>query len=97
MSDDDSADTKRVKAEPPEGADDYTDHADSLALMVQEVNRSLAGNPITMEQLQRLQDAVDGVSELKDLQAQELTHVLAAVGSLETVQKIFVRRYLRSV
>ena len=102
MSDDDSADkvlgnTKRIKAEAAEHARGHTDHADSLALMVQEVNRRLAEKPITMEQLQKLQDAIDGVSELRTLQPQELTHVLTSIGRLETVQKIFVRQYLNSV
>lgn len=97
ISDDDSAVTKRAKAEPLEHAHDHTDHADSLELMVQEVNRRLAGNPITMEQLQKLQNAVECVSELKVLQFQELTHVLTSVGSLGPYQKIFVRQYLESV
>lgn len=102
MSDDDSAEkvlgnNKRIKAEAAEDAPGRTDSAGSLALMVQEVNRSLAEKPITMEQLHRLQDAIDGVSELKALQPQELTHVLTSIGNLEVVQKIFVRKYLNTV
>ena len=104
ISDNDTADTvagntKRTKAEPSEHARSHTDHADSLALMVQEVNERLTGKQITMEQLQRLQAAVDGVMELKALQSQpqELTHVLTSIGSLEVVQKIFVREYLNNL
>lgn len=102
MSDDDnadkvSADTKRIKAELQEHVHGHTDHADSLAFMVQELNnRDLQDKPISMKQLQNLQNAIDGVTELKALQPQELTHVLKSVGKLEPVQKIFVRQFLNA-
>ena len=101
MSDDDSAggvssNAKRIKAELQEHVHGHTDHADSLAFMVQELNnRDLQDKPISMKQLQNLQDAIDGVTELKALQPQELTHVLTSVGKLEPVQKIFVRQFLK--
>lgn len=100
MSDDNSADrvsggAKRVKAELQEHVHGRTDHADSLAFMVQELNnRDLKQKPISMKQLQNLQAAVDGVTELKALQPQELTHVLTSVGKMKPVQKIFVRQFL---
>ena len=100
MSDDDIADiitatTKRIKAEPQEGVHGHTCHADSLALMVQEVNMSLKEKPISKDQLQRLQDAVDSVGELQTLNRQELTDVLTSIGMLESIQKIHVRQYLQ--
>lgn len=100
MSDDDcaekvSGDAKRIKAELQEHVHGHIDHADSLAFMVQELNnRDLKQKPIRMEQLQNLQNAVAGVTELKALQPQELTHVLTSVGKLEPFQKIFVRQFL---
>lgn len=102
MSDDDIVDsyagnTKRIKSESREHVHGHSDRPGSLALMVQMVNRRLAETKITVDQLQRLQDAVDDVSELKALQPQELTHVLTSVGGLEIYQKIFVREYLNSL
>ena len=88
--------SKRVTA-AQEDAHGHMHHPESLAAMVQEVNTSLKGKPIGWAQLQRLQKVVASVSELRQLQPQELTDVLTSVGNLETIQLIHVRRYLYCV
>lgn len=100
MSDDDIADTisnndKQTEA-APQSALDPVSCTKSLALMVQVVNTNLKEKPILEEQLQRLQNAVDSVSELESLEPQELTDVLRSVGKLNTIQMIRVRQHLRS-
>ena len=84
--------SKRVTAALQEDAQGHMHHPESL-----EVNSSLKGKPIGLAQLQRLQKVVASVSELRQLQPQELTDVLTSVGNLETIQLINVRRYLYGV
>lgn len=98
MSDDDIADTiskndKQVEA-APQSALDPVSCTKSRVLMVQVVNTNL--KPILEEQLQRLQNAADSVSELESLEPKELTDVLRSVGKLSTIQMIRVRQHLRS-
>ena len=67
---------------------------DSLAVMVETVNRSVSGKAVSQEQLRQLQDAVDGVDELLSLERMQLTNVLKSVGNMEYEQMIMVRKYL---
>ena len=69
--------------------------AESVQIMVEQVNQNLKEKPISVTQLEKLQSVVDNVCELRLLQRSELTDVLKRIGQLETIQMIYVRRYLQ--
>ena len=55
---------------------------DSIALLVQVVNRNLKDKSISEDQLQQLQ-AVDSEDELLSLDHTELTYVLKSIGRMD--------------
>ena len=85
---------KKIKSEPQAEQGVPGNRQDSIALLVQVVNRNLKDKSISEDQLQQLQAAVDSVDELLSLDRTELNYVLKSIGRMDAFQMICVRKYL---